>query len=124
MSRVPLIFLVVAACGGSSKPAPRAPLPEEHKQAPATAADDKAPSHAETQIAQPAPPRPTGPIEVKIPAAQPSVKMVSDGQGKKQPLRYTAKAGAKQAVEVALDFTGKQDEEESTVPTIVLTGEA
>jgi hypothetical protein len=49
---------------------------------------------------------------------------VSGGKGKKETVRYTAKAGSKQAIELAMDFTGKQDTEEQIVPTIVLTGEA
>lgn len=126
MSRLLSILLIVASCGGTSKPPPTAPLPpEESKQAsrpPVVPAGDKAPSEAEKRVAQP---RPTGPIEIKIPAAQAAVKLVSDGKGKKQPLRYTAKAGTKQTVEIAMDFAGKQDaEDESIVPTIVLTGEA
>ncbi|HEX7839050.1 MAG TPA: hypothetical protein VF469_16340 [Kofleriaceae bacterium] len=129
MSRLLLVLVFVASCGGSSKPPPTAPLPpDEAKQAvkpPAAAAGDKASSEEEKRVAQPASPRPTGPIEIKIPAAQPAVKLVSDGKGKKQPLRYTAKAGTKQLVEVAMDFAGKQDAEaESVVPTIVLTGDA
>jgi hypothetical protein len=129
MSRLLLLLVVVASCGGSSKPPPTAPLPpEEAKQEPkppSTAAGDKASSEAEKRVAQPAPPRPTGPIEIKIQTAQPEVKLVSDGKGKKQPLRYTPRAGTKQLVEVAMDFAGKQDAEaESVVPTIVLTGEA
>jgi hypothetical protein len=135
--RLPLIVAVVAACGGSPKPPPTAPLPEDTKQAsrPPAAAPDatdakslaKPTSGAEETATEPAPPKRTGPadpIELKIPPAQTAVKMVSDGTGKKQPLRYTARPGAKQAVEVAMDFTGKQDTDESTVPTIVLIGEA
>lgn len=121
--RLPLIFaVVVAACGGTPKPPPAAPLPPEPKQA----ARPPAPTEAEPVAKSPqaAPPVPTGPVEVKIPAAQTTVKVVSEGKGKKQPLRYTAKPGVKQAVEVAMDFTGKQDAEESVVPTIVLIGEA
>jgi Family of unknown function (DUF6263) len=52
------------------------------------------------------------------------VKVVSGGKGKKETLRYTVKQGAKQAVELSMDFSGKQDTEEQVVPTIVLIGEA
>ena len=119
--RLPLILAVVAACGGTTKP-PATPLPPEAKQEakpaqPTAAAEPAKPAEA-------APPAPSGPVEIKIPAAATTVKMVSDGKGKKQPLRYSAKPGAKQAVEVAMDFTGKQDAEASVVPTIVLIGEA
>lgn len=130
MSRLPLsIFFFVAACGGTSRPPPTAPLPDDTKQAarpPAPAATDKpaGAGDAQTKPAEPVASRPAGPVEIKIPAAQTAVKMVSDGKGKKQPLRYTARPGTKQTVEVAMDFTGKQDADESVVPTIVLTGQA
>lgn len=127
MSRLPLVVVVVAACGGPSKPPPTVPLPEEPRQAsssPAAPAGDKASPEAEKPAARVAPPAPAGPAELKIPAAQTAVKMVSDGKGKKQPLRYTARPGTKQAVEVAMDFTAKQDTEGEVVPTIVLIGEA
>jgi hypothetical protein len=115
-----LPLILVAACGGTSKPAPTAPLPEEAKAAPPPAAKPEP-----AQPAEPAKPAaPTGPVEVKIPANQTTVKVVSGGKGKKETLRYTAKQGAKQAVELAMDFSGKQDTEEQTVPTIVLIGEA
>jgi hypothetical protein len=122
--RLPLLLVVAAACGGSSKPPPTAPLPgEATPPAKPPVAAQTEPRPAAPQ-AEPAPPKVTGPIEIKLPAVQTAVKMVSDGKGKKQPLRYTAKPGAKQAVEVAMDFAGKQDTDESVVPTIVLSGEA
>lgn len=118
-----LMIAVVAACGGTSKPAPSAPLPGEAKEAsaaPAPPAESKpAPDPGEAKPAAPA-----GPVEVKIPAAQTTVKVVSGGKGKKEAVRYSAKAGSKQAIELAMDFAGKQDTEEQIVPTIVLTGEA
>ena len=113
-----LPLILVAACGGTSKPAPTAPLPEEAKAPPPAAKPDPAPA----EPPKPAPPQ--GPVEVKIPAAQTTVKVVSGGKGKKEALRYTVKQGAKQAVELAMDFSGKQDTEEQVVPTIVLIGEA
>jgi len=39
-------------------------------------------------------------------------------------VRYSARPGARQTVEVAMDFTGRQDTEEATAPTIVLTCDA
>jgi hypothetical protein len=114
-----LPLILVAACGGTSKPAPSAPLPDEAKAAPPPAKTEPAPP---AEPAKPAPP--TGPVEVKIPAVQTTVKVVSGGKGKKEALRYTVKQGAKQAVELAMDFSGKQDTEEQVVPTIVLIGDA
>jgi len=78
----------------------------------------------ETRNAQTKPAAPAGPVEVKIPPAQTTVKLVTDGQGKKQVLRYSARPGARQTVEVAMDFTGRQDAEEATAPTIVLLCDA
>src|SRR5262245_35189719 len=105
--RRPLLIAVLAACGGTSKPPPTAPLPGEAKAtaAPAPAAETK--PAAEPVEAKPAPP--PSPVEVKIPAAQTTVKVVSGGKGKKEAVRYTAKPGTKQAIELAMDFAGKQD---------------
>jgi len=117
------LIAVVAACGGTSKPAPTAPLPGEAKEASAAPAPP-AESKPAPEPAEPKPAAPAGPVEVKIPAMQTTVKIVSGGKGKKEALRYSAKAGSKQAIELAMDFAGKQDTEEQIVPTIVLTGEA
>jgi hypothetical protein len=114
----------VTACGSSARPA-AGPLPPDPK--PAAAAADKSAAPAQPEAPAPAetkPPAPTGPGEAKIPAPQVTVKLVSDGKGKKQALRYTPRAGAKQAVEVAMDFAGNEDSEASIIPTIVLIGEA
>lgn len=127
MARLSWILVVAAACGSSPKPA-TAPLPPDNAAKPPAAAQAPAAKpEAGTdgnEAAAAEPPTPSGPVEVKIPAPQTTVKMVSDGSGKKQPLRYTAKPGAKQDVEVAMDFAGRQDTEEDVVPTIVLTGQA
>ncbi|HET7504402.1 MAG TPA: hypothetical protein VFK02_25445 [Kofleriaceae bacterium] len=123
MKRLPLLVIAAAcatACGGS-KPPPTAPLPEDTKQAPPPPAETK-PAPPPVAEAAPAPPPP--PIEIKIPPRDTTVKLVSGGKGKKSALRYAAKPGAKQAIEVAIDFTGKQDTDEQIVPTIVLVGDA
>lgn len=116
-----LIFTALAACssGPSARP-PAAPQTPEPKAVvtPAASTPDQA-RNAETRPAAPG-----GPVEVKIPPAQTTVKLVSDGQGKKQVLRYSARPGARQTVEVAMDFTGRQDAEEATAPTIVLICDA
>ncbi len=124
MCRLSLILVVAAACGGSSKPPPTVPLPEDPKPAspaPAPTAEAK-PATDPPVAAKPA--APAGPVEVKIPAPQTTVKVVSGGKGKKETMRYSAKQGAKQAIELAMDFSGKQDTDEQVVPTIVLIGEA
>src|SRR4029079_12595193 len=82
------------------------------------------PASTPADPAQARPAAPISPIEAKIPAAQTTVNLLSDGQGKKEVVRYSARPGARQTVEVAMDFTGRQDTEEATAPTIVLTGDA
>ena len=123
MRCLPLIAAVAAACG-TPKPPPTAPLPPDKPAAAAQPAQPSAEADSVAKQAEIKPPAPAGPVEIKIPAPQTTVKIVSDGKGKKQALRYTPKQGAKQAVEVAMDFTGKQDADEQIVPTIVLIGEA
>ncbi len=121
MSRLSiLLFAVVTACGGKSTPPPTTPLPAD--PAPVEAKKEEPP-------AEPAkPPEPLGPVEVKIPSSAVTVKLVSAGKGKKAPLRYTTKAGEKQQVELAMDFSAKQTEngasQDQIVPTIVLVGDA
>jgi hypothetical protein len=119
--RLPLLVAVFAACS-SPKP-PAAPQPPESRAVarPAVAQADQA------QGAQGAATRPAaavGPAEVKIPPTQTTLKLLSDGQGKKEVMRYSARPGARQTVELAMDFTGRQDTEEATAPTIVLTCDA
>src|ERR1051326_8842686 len=100
MSRLSLILFVAAACGRSPKPPPATPLPNDKPAAapPATQAQAAKPGEPDDgdEKAKAEPPTPAGPVEVKIPAAQTTVKIVSDGTGKKQPLRYTAQPGSKQ----------------------------
>jgi len=121
MSRLSILLVaVVTACGGKSTPPPTTPLP----------ADKPAEPEAKKEPAPPpeAPPAPLAPVEVKIPASPVAVKLVSAGKGKKAPLRYSAKTGDKQPVELAMDFSAKQTEngtsQDQIVPTIVLTGDA
>lgn len=112
------LLLAFAACGGG-KPVATSPLPPDK---PAPLVEEKKP------VEPTPPPAPTGPLEAKIPATTTTVKLVSAGKGKKEALKLGAKAGNKQAVEVALDFTLKQSvgaqSAEEVVPTIVLTGDA
>jgi hypothetical protein len=121
MSRLAVLLIaVVTACGGKSTPPPTTPLPAD--KPPEPEAKKEPPPEPEK------PPEPLGPVEVKIPASPVSVKLVSAGKGKKAPLRYTAKPGDKQQVELAMDFSAKQTEngtsQDQIVPTIVLSGDA
>jgi hypothetical protein len=117
MLRLPWILVVAAACGGTPKPTQTAPLPDDAKPV----ADSKPAPAAPAEVKAAAPP---APLEIKIPAQQTAVKVVAGGKGKKAVVRYTGQPGAKQAIELAMDFTGKQDTEAQVVPTIVLVGEA
>lgn len=118
MTRIALL-LAFAACGGG-KPVATSPLPPDKPAQ--TIPEEKKP------VEPTPPPPPAGPLEAKIPATTTTVKLVSAGKGKKEALKLGAKAGNKQAVELALDFTLKQSvgaqSAEEVVPTIVLTGDA
>jgi hypothetical protein len=120
MTRLPLIVAVAAACGGTSAPPPVAPAPPEPTQASAP----PPPPEPALPEPEPEPEPPSGPIELKIAALPTTVKLVSGGKGRKQAMRYTAKAGSKQTVELAMDFAARQDADEQIVHTLVLTGEA
>jgi len=122
MSRLAVLLVaVVTACGGKSTPPPTTPLPADKPPESEVKKDDP-------PAAPEKPPEPLGPAEVKIPATPVTVKLVSAGKGKKAPLRYSTKAGDKQQVELAMDFSAKQTEngnsQDQIVPTIVLVGDA
>lgn len=124
-------FAVVAAlvaCGGKGKSVELAPLPDDPPPAPAPAAAAEGAAGAQASEAPAPPPAPVGPIEVKIPAQQTTVKLAGKGKGKRAPLRYTGKLGGKQQVELALDFSSTEtlgsEQNQTVLPTIVLIGEA
>src|SRR5215216_2379615 len=122
MKLAPVVLVALVACGGKSSSGSLAPLPPDPSPSEPPAAKPEA---AEAPAPTPAP---RGPLEVTIPAQQTSVKLVARGRGKLAPLRYTAKAGAKQQLELAMDFTAKQTEgtetEAQIIPTMVLRGES
>jgi hypothetical protein len=117
MTRPLWILALAAACGGTSTPPPAPPMAAEPTQA-------SMPPPTEPEPPPPEPAPPSGPIELKIPALQTTVKLVSGGKGKKQVLRYTPRPGTRQAVELAVDFAARQDTDEQIIHTFVLTGEA
>ncbi len=85
------LLLALAACsGGSKSTVPLAPLPDD-KPAPDAAVAVAPP----VEEKEPAPP-PMQPLEVKLPAYQPTVKLAKAGKGTKQKLGYTFTVGAKQ----------------------------
>ena len=126
-----LMIAVIAACGGTAKPSQTAPVSEvqasaavtdPHAGAPATPGTG-APGGSGKEAVEPTAP-PQGPLEARIPAAQSTLTVQSEGKGKKEALRYTTRPGARQTIELALDFSGKQDTDVQVVPTIVLVGQA
>jgi hypothetical protein len=120
MRRLLLMIVAAAACGGTPKPVQTVPIPDDTKPA------SEPPVAAQPASPEPVPvaPKPVGPLEVKIAAPQTTVKVVSGGKGKKEVIRYTARPGVKQPIELAMDFSGKDNTDAQIVPTIVLTGEA
>lgn len=125
MNRVSLLLVAsLVACGGS-KPNQKnlAPLPPDK---PVEEAKKEEP--APKPEVKPEPPKPLPPLEVKVEVPSTTVKLVHAGKGKKAPLRYTAKAGTKQGVEMVMSFaqiaTMGDQTEPTIVPTIILTGEA
>ena len=114
------LVIVVAACGGKQKTVDPVPLPPDPK----VAEEEKKP--VEEKPAEPPAPTPQ-PIDVPIATPKPTVKLVNAGKGKKAPLKIAPKAGAKQTIEVALDFIGGQDappeaggKQNQTAPTVIL----
>jgi hypothetical protein len=121
-----VIVLAVAACGGKQKSTtPPPPLPEPKAEA------KPEPPKEEVAEAPKEPPVPQGPLAMTITAPKVTVKLINAGKGKKVALKHTSKAGDKQAVEIALDFAGKQvaaPEHGGTIdqiaPTVVLLADA
>ncbi|MBL9014717.1 MAG: hypothetical protein JNL83_11105 [Myxococcales bacterium] len=128
MIRASLLLLGLLVACAKSKPVPIAPLPPDQPAEPVAEAPKPTPPDA--QPAEPTPPpAPKGPLEVKLPAAKTTVKLVSTGTGKRAPLRYAPKQGGKQRVELALDWAQTQSEAGKkpmpiVMPTILLSGEA
>jgi hypothetical protein len=122
MNRVSLLLVasLVACGGGKSKQTNLAPLPDEQP------AEAKVEPKKEEPVVEAPPALP--PLEVKVEVPASTIKLVNAGKGKKGPLKYTAKAGAKQQVEVVMSFAqtasvdGQSDSQ--VVPTIVLAGQA
>jgi hypothetical protein len=131
MSRTLLVIVLAAACGGGAKkstvPPPQLP-PEEAKTEPAKPPEEAKPAEEQEPAERPAP---TGPLDAAINAPKLTVKLVSAGKGKKTALKLSPKQGAKQQVEIALDFAEKQSapdmaggDTSNVVPTVVLQGES
>jgi hypothetical protein len=126
------LVLAAVACGGSPKPT-TAPPPLEGS-AEQGSADATTEAKKEKPPAPPPEP-PPGPLDLTIPAPKVTVKLVSPGKGKRTPVKVAPKAGDKQLVELALDFSGSQTAppeapeqirgtKADVAPTLVLTGNA
>lgn len=118
--RSSLVVVLVAACSGSPAKPPVEPVAEAKPAEPA----------APAKPAEPPAPPPPQPLDLKLPASKPTVKLVDPGRGKRTALKLAPKQGDKQAIELALDFTTKQTNPDGTpgqdqiAPTIVLAGDA
>lgn len=124
MRRSLYVILIAAACGGSQKSTtPPPPLPEPKAEVkPAEPPKEDVANQEEQE-----PPVPQGPVELTLPAPDVTVKLVSPGKGKRVALKHTSKAGDKQAIELTMDFAGKQTappelggSSEQVAPTVVL----
>jgi len=92
-----LVSAFGVACGGKSKPAATAPLPEESATTePAKPAEPAKPVEA---------PKPTPqPVSVTLPASTATVKLTKPGKGKKTPLKYVLAVGPAGGVDLTLDM--------------------
>ncbi|HET9993517.1 MAG TPA: hypothetical protein VFQ65_33500 [Kofleriaceae bacterium] len=114
-----LIALLIAACGGPAKPTTPPPtLPEDKKPEPAPVAEAPKPAP---------PPKDPDPIDVPIATGKATYKLASAGKGQKAVIKIGGTQGAKQQLELAVDFAGKQvapvdlgGTQEDVAPTLVL----
>jgi len=117
MKRLLLVLAVTACGGGAPKPAP-VPVVEDTKPEP--------PPEPAKPPEPPKPPEPKA-LDVSVGATTATAKLVAAGKGKRAKLLLAPKAGDKQTIEVAMDFSataGAKDAPKSQViPTIVLTGD-
>src|SRR5262245_24545348 len=112
-----VMLVAVVACGSNSSSAQLAPLPPDPSPSQVAAAPEKPDEPVAKQEHEP----PKGPLEATIPAPQTAVKLVAKGRGKLAPLRYTAKPGTGQRVELRMDFTARQTEGTTTEDDIIQT---
>jgi hypothetical protein len=111
-----------AACGGPAKPTTPPPtLPEDKKPEPAPVAEAPKPTP---------PPKDPDPIDVPITTGKATYKLASAGKGQKAVIKIGGTQGAKQQLELAVDFAGKQiaptdlgGTQEDVAPTLVLASD-
>lgn len=96
--RTILIALLVAACGGPSKPTTPPPqLPEDKKPEPVAEAPKPAP-----------PPKDPDPIDVPLQFGVATYKLTNPGKGQKSVIKIAGTTGTKQQLAFNIDFAGKQ----------------
>jgi len=113
------LLVAVCSCGGSAKPTTPPPtLPEDKKPEPAPVAEAPKPAP---------PPKDPDPIDVPVVTGKATYKLASAGKGQKAVIKIGATEGAKQDLELAIDFAGKQTapaelggEQADVAPTLVL----
>jgi hypothetical protein len=77
-----------------------------------------------TKPVEPPKPPPKVAHDTALPATQSTVKLVSSGTGKRTKLAVVGTAGAKQVVDVAIDFGASQGSDlDQTLPAVVLHGD-
>ena len=126
------LLLASAGCGGSSKSSNT--IPDSQLDPGGQSADPVAPPPAatappEAPAAPAPPPKPAGPLQVTIDASKATLKLVNAGKGARSKLRLTAKAAAKQTVDLLMDAVIEQAPTGQTVqvvtmPTVVLSSTA
>jgi hypothetical protein len=123
MRRTLIALSVMSACGGPAKPTTPPPtLPDDKKPEVATPAPE---------APKPAPPaKDPDPIDVPLSFGKATYKLASAGKGQKAVIKFGATQGAKQQLELALDFAGKQvapaelgGTQEDVAPTLVLASD-
>jgi len=117
-----LMVALVAAAACTKKTDPLPPMPPDPPPKPeAEKVAEPPPKPAEP------PPKPQ-PVDASLAAPKVTVKLVSPGKGKRAPLKVTPKAGAKQAIELALDFGQRAEQgtnkEADPILTFVFAGDA
>jgi hypothetical protein len=121
-----LFVALVSACSHPAKPT--TPPPPLTDPTPVTA--DTKPADPKPKDPTPVKPKEPDPIDVPLATGKTTYKLVSPGKGTKAVLKIDGKAGAKQVLELALDFAGKQvapkelgGTQEDVAPTLVLASE-
>jgi hypothetical protein len=120
---IALLVASAASCGGSAKPTTPAPTLPDDKKPEVVAPVAEAPKPAP-------PPKDPDPIDVPLLYGKATYKLASAGKGQKAVIKIGTTADAKQQLELAVDFAGKQvapvelgGTQEDVAPTLVLSSD-